>query len=469
MKVPQGEFSLRQLKWLAILVPILFVGALESVTYFFYPSLLSWPGRVVLASVVLVGLVFFYGGVFGILGQMQARLTRQNRELEALHRAAIDIYGEPALDTVLTKVVDQARQLLDARYGAVSVIDDAGAIREFVTAGIDRPTEERIGDPPVGHGLLGIVLHEKRHLRLRNLTEDPRHSEFPEHHPRMESLLAVPIVCKGPFRGNLYVAEKTTADEFSEEDEATMVRFATEAAIAIDNAHLNAQIRHLAVAEERALLAREMHDGMAQVLAYVNTKAQAVRAFLRHQKLEEAGEQLDQLAAAAREVYADVREGILSLRSQPAPGESFHDVLQTFLDRWREQSGVTVDLRVSSDIEVPSRVELQLLRIIQEALSNVRKHSRATRAYVDLERRDGMIVAAVRDDGIGFDPARRERAEMPRFGLAIMRERAEGIGGSLEIDSRPGEGTTVRVELPTSESGMGSFQRGETDASLDSR
>ncbi|MGI9609674.1 MAG: GAF domain-containing protein [Acidimicrobiia bacterium] len=452
MKSQKGEFSLRQLKWLAITVPILFVGTLEAVVYFMYPSLLSWPGRIVMAAVILVGLVFFWGGVFDVLGQMQSRLARQNRELEALHRAAIDIYGELALDTVLTKVVDQARQLLDARYGAVSVIDVEGAIQEFVTSGIDPHVEARIGDPPVGRGLLGVVLHEGRHLRIEDMGKDSRRHGFPEHHPEMRSLLAVPIVCKGPFRGNLYVAEKTTQDEFSAEDEETLVRFATEASIAIDNAHLNSQLRHLAVAEERALLAREMHDGMAQVLAYVNTKAQAVRAYLRNQKVEEAGEQLDQLAAAAREVYTDVREGILALRSQPELGESFYEALSTFLDRWREQSGVTAELTMDPEIVIPSRVELQLLRIVQEALSNVRKHSGATLAYIELRRENDMIVAEVRDDGSGFDPEHRELADLPRFGLAIMRERAEGIGGSLELVSSAGNGTRVRAELPLSAS-----------------
>jgi signal transduction histidine kinase len=100
------------------------------------------------------------------------------------------------------------------------------------------------------------------------------------------------------------------------------------------------------------------------------------------------------------------------------------------------------------EIVIPPRVELQLLRILQEALSNVRKHSGATLAYIELSRESDMIVAEVRDDGSGFDPEHRELADLPRFGLAIMRERAEGIGGSLELISNVGVGTRVRVELP---------------------
>ncbi len=334
MKNPSGEFSLRQLKWLAIVTPILFVGAIELA-----PGPSSCRGRFVIAGVVLIGLIFFYGLVFDLLGRMQARLERQNRELEALHGAAIDIYGELALDTVLEKVVSQARHLLDARYGAISVIDEQNRIEEFVTSGVSDERRRQIGDPPVGHGLLGVVLHRGQRLRIPDVTSDPRSYGFPEHHPPMGSLLAVPITCKSPFRGNLYVADKTTADEFSPEDEETLVRFGTEAEIAIDNALLHQRLRHLAVAEERALLAREMHDGMAQVLAYVNTKAQAVKRFLERGRTEQAAEQLDQLAAAAREVYTDVREGILALRSQPLEGRAFGEVLEEFVARWREQSG----------------------------------------------------------------------------------------------------------------------------------
>ena len=120
----------------------------------------------------------------------------------------------------------------------------------------------------------------------------------------MRSLLAVPIQCKGPFRGNLYLSERTDGAPFSREDEETLARFAVQAAVAIDNAHLHRRVRDLAASEERLRLAHEMHDGLAQVLAYVNTKAQAVQGFLRHGKSQEASDQLNQLAAAAREVYA---------------------------------------------------------------------------------------------------------------------------------------------------------------------
>ena len=452
MDVPTPQRRLGRLKWIAIMVPILVVGLLEVVVYVLHPSLAAWPGRIVLAGVVAMGLVFFFGFVFDLLGGMQDQLARQNRELLALHRAALDIYGELSLETVLQKVVDQVRPLLDARYGAVSVIDEGGGIREFATSGIDPEVRAGIGDPPQGRGLLGAVLNEESHLRLDDLTADPGFSGFPENHPPMRSLLAVPVLCKGPFRGNLYVADKETSEPFTEEDEQALERFATVSAIAIDNAYLHVQVRNLAVAEERALIAREMHDGLAQVLAYVNTKAQAVEELLRKERTHEARMQLDQLAAAARDVYADVREGILALRNQPGQHGSLIETLKQFLQVWQEQSGVVCRLELESGLRVPSSVELQLLRIIQEALANVRKHSRADSVRVELLRTESGIAASVEDDGIGFDPSKRVKTGLARFGLAIMRERAEGIGGSLSLQSEPGKGTRVFVELPVHDS-----------------
>ena len=444
--IPQ-RLSLGRLKWVAIAVPVLAVALLEVVVHLLYPALATWPGRIVLAGAVVMGLVFFYGLVFDLLGRMQDQVSRQNRELLALHRAALDIYGELSLEVVLQKVVDQVRRLLDARYGAISIMDESGAIREFVTSGIDPELRARIGEPPQGTGLFSVVLGEEIHLRMDDVSKDARFSGFPENHPPMRSLLAVPVLCKGPFRGNLYVAEKASTNRFSADDEEALVRFATVSAIAIDNTYLHEQLRSLAVVEERDLLAREMHDGLAQVLAYVNTKAQAVEGLLRKGRSVEAGEHLEQLAAASRDVYTDVREGILALRSQPRSGSSFGEVLEEFLQSWQDQCGVPARLEVENEVRVSPSVELQLMRIIQEALANVRKHAGASQVEVEVVRRDHQLVARVQDDGRGFDPSGRSGSGRPKFGLAIMRERAEGIGGTLSVDSTPGCGTVVLVEL----------------------
>jgi len=358
------------------------------------------------------------------------------------------VAAELALDSVLSTVVEQARNLVGAKYGAVSVIDRDGHIQQFITSGVTRDERDAIGPPPVGHGVLGVVLHQGKHLRLDDVARHPQSQGFPPNHPVMHTLLAVPIQCRSPLLGNLYLSEKTDGDAFTARDEETLERFAVQAAIAIDNAHLHAQAADLAVAQERLRISHEMHDGLAQVLGYVNTKVQAAEAYLKRGRNEEATEQLRELAGSAREAYTDVREGIVGLRTLPDSNQGVAEALRGYLEQWKEQTGIAAELIVDGDVRVAPSAELQLVRIIQESLTNVRKHAKASRVTVSLVRRPGRIIASVLDDGLGFDPSAQTRAGFPRFGLTTIRERAASIGGTVAIESSKGTGTTVRVELP---------------------
>lgn len=435
--------TLNRLRAISILIPVGGVIALEVARYALIGTV-SWEQRIILDLLFILAIVAFAAVIFRYIGRMQGKLRRHNEELLALHSAALDVTAELSLDVVLRKVVEQARSLVGAKYGAVSVIDKDNRIVSFITSGITPEQRAAIGPPPVGHGLLGVVLREGQTLRLADLTKHPQSHGFPPHHPPMHSLLAVPIPCKGPFLGNLYLTEGT----FTAEDEETLRRFALQAALAIDNAHLHEQVADLAVAQERLRIAHEMHDGLAQVLGYVNTKVQAAEMYLKREKTAEAEAQLRELATSARQAYSDVRESIVGLRTLPGPSRSLSDVLREYLGRWEEMSRVSTSLRIDSAVQLRPSQELQLVRIVQEALTNVRKHAKATHARVEITREGDKLVALIADDGVGFNAAARARGEFPQFGLSTMRERAESIGGTLAVHSTPGAGTRVRFELP---------------------
>ena len=440
--------TLGRLKWIAFVGLGLFLVLFDLLRTSLQPQLRSLGARLLLDVMLLTGAVFLLGLVFEFVGRLQYRLERQNAELMALHHAALDLSGELALDTVLRKVVEGARLLLGARYGALSVYDHDGKIGSFVTAGLSPEQHAQIGAPPVGRGLLGLVLGDGQPLRLPRIGDHPASIGFPPNHPPMSSLLAVPIGCRSPFRGNLYLTDKESEGEFSESDEATLTRFAAQAALAIDTSYLHEQLRTIAVAQERLRIAHEMHDGMAQVLAYVNTKAQAVRELLRGDRAAEAGEQLDQLAAAAREVYSDVREGIGALRVAGSGEEpSLAAALRTYVTQWQDHTGIKVEYAADEEIHLAPEIELQLIRIVQEALANVRKHSAARRVRVALTAEGRQILVEVEDDGKGFEDHEGRTLGFPRFGLATMRERAQGIGGEFEIESRKNSGTCIRVRI----------------------
>ncbi|HEX9405863.1 MAG TPA: GAF domain-containing protein, partial [Thermoanaerobaculia bacterium] len=335
--------DLKRLRWIAVVAPLGIVALMEIVRGLTIGDL-QWKSRLILDIVVVTTFAIFGVIMVRAIGTMSERLKRQNRELLALHGASVDVTSELSLDAVLKKVVDQSRNLVGAKYGAVSVVGEDGRIQSFVTSGITQEEREAIGPPPVGHGVLGEVLHEGQRLRLEDISKHPRSFGFPPNHPMMKTLLAVPITCKGPFVGNLYLAEKENGELFTNDDEKTLERFAVQAAIAIDNAHLHQQVANLAVAQERLRIAHEMHDGIAQVLGYVNTKVQAAHEYLRRGKSEEASVQLRELAVSAREAYADVREAIVDLRTLPGPQQSFIEVMRDYIDHWKEQSGINAQL-----------------------------------------------------------------------------------------------------------------------------
>jgi signal transduction histidine kinase len=444
--------SLRWLRWLTVLAPITFIAIVDFVRHNFSPELLHvWPGSIIVAGAVLIATLFFSDFVLSIVERAHTRLARQNRELLALHEAGLAIAGQLQVEHVLQKVVDQARDLIGARYGAIAVVGSHQTMGMFITTGISAEERARLGPPPDGHGLLGIVLNEGQRVRIAEVALDPRFSGFPPGHPPMRSLLAVAIFSEDSVIGNLYLANKLNGFEFSAEDEETLVRFATQAGLAVENARLHDQLQALAITEERERIAREMHDSLAQVLGYVNTKAQATQELLSGGQTERASTHLGQLAEAARDAYVDVRENVLALRTSLGPGRSLIDALNEYVERWEQQSGVTAELDASVDGVTPlltQAAELQLLRIVQEALANVRKHAGAAHAWVRLRTDGQCLEAEVADDGTGFDVSDLGRAAFPRFGLATMRERAESVGGTLTIDSTPQHGSRVIARIP---------------------
>ena len=447
--------TLSRLKWLSVLIPLAFLVAIEVLRSVLFPEVLSgWPGYLLIGGIVLIGVLFFSEAVFAIIDRAQERLERKNRELLALHEAGLDITGDLELETVLQRVVEAARDLVGAHYGALSYLNEDGRIGAFLTSGITPEQRALLGPPPVGHGLLGVTIRHGERLRLADLGTDPRSVGFPPHHPPMHSLLAVPIISRGEILGNLYLTEKAGATEFSADDEEILERLATQAALAVENARLHTRARALAMTEERDRIAREIHDSVAQVLGYVNTKAQAAEELLKVGNTERAMVQIGQMGQAARDAYADVREHILGLRAAAAADRPFVESLGEYLQRWQETSGVAATLEVATgDIgtltpRLTDVAELQLLRLLQEALANVRKHASATHVTVRLREYNGGLEATVEDDGVGFNPEEPMRGSSPHFGLSTMRERAEAVGGSLSIDSALGGGTRVTARLP---------------------
>ncbi len=378
---------------------------------------------------------------------MRQRLRASLAEVAEWNRSAL---LEP--ERVIALVVRKACDVIGSDVAGLSLVDEAtGDIAWRLLAGAsDRFRQIHLGP---GEGLAGHVVRTGRPLAIPDWEHPP--ADAPATAPilvleGLRSALAVPLQSGGRTLGVLMVANHAPTT-FDGDQVALLSSLADQAAVALDNARLYQKVQGLAVLEERERIAREMHDGLGQVLGYVNTKTLAVAHLLEMGKIEEARAQVAQLEAAAKDVYADVREAILGLRTTLGPDHGLLAAVRQHLEGFEQQSGISVELdapAAEADLLLPFAAEIQILRVVQEALANVRKHARASRAVVRFERADGTVRVVIEDNGIGFEPERLSHEGWPRFGLQTMRERVGAIGGTFALDSSPGTGTRVVLTVP---------------------
>jgi signal transduction histidine kinase len=366
----------------------------------------------------------------------------------AMSDVVLAVAGELRLDAVLHRLVHAARDLSGASYAALGIPDETGTeFDQFLHAGMSDDLVAKLGPLPRTHGMLGAMLSDPRPFRTDDITKDPRfRGWWPDAHPLMRSFLGVPIVAKGDIIGAFYLTEKQGAREFDENDERLISVLAAHAAIAIENARLFEASRELSVIEERNRLARELHDSMTQNLFSLALTAEAASELV-HADPARAEAEIDRIGALARDTQAELRSLIFELRPPQLEADGLVATIGKDLEVLGRAHGLKAGLRVQGTPELDSTVEVELYRIVQEALNNALRHAQADTVEVDVDARDGLVTIIVRDDGVGFDPGARGIRER-RLGLTSMRERAERLGGTFRVESSPGAGTAVSVEVP---------------------
>ena len=378
--------------------------------------------------------------------------TPPSRRDHILIEAGMILASELSLDAVLQRIVELAVEISDARYGALGVLTpDRRAIQEFITVGVTAEDRAAIGDPPVGHGVLGLLIEEVGPLRMPNIGADPRSVGFPPNHPPMRSFLGAPVVSRGTVFGNIYLTEKKDAPEFTSDDEATLIVLASQAGIAIENARLYEEIQRqqrelqrLSVLEDRERIAKELHDGVIQSLFAVGMGLQGAASFAKDEdlgrRIEGAVEEIDRAIRDLRNYIFGLRPGILADRQ-------LHQALQELGTEFESRSGVVtvVDVDGQTAGALASRAG-DLVQITREALSNVGRHAKAETCRVSLRRGalEGTALLEIDDDGVGLDP----EAPGTGMGLQNMQDRVASLGGDLTIESAVGAGTTVRLTIP---------------------
>jgi signal transduction histidine kinase len=373
---------------------------------------------------------------------------RETSALQAMSDAVLAIAAELSVEAVLQRLVDSARELAGARYAAIGVPDGEGAFDCFITSGMSDELVAAMGPLPRTHGMLGAMLEADRPHRTDDIRTHPRfRGWWPRAHPQMRSFLGVPIVARGGNIGAFYLTDKVEADAFDAEDQHLIEMLAAHAAIAIENARLYERSRELTVVEERNRVARELHDSVTQNLFGVVLAAESAATVLDRDPAT-ARVQLQRVQELARAGMDELRSLIFELRPAALADEGLAATLRKHIGVLRRVHDQDIALQVAGTPRLGGATDGDVFRIAQEAVNNALHHAQASRIDVGLDARNGTLVLIVADDGVGFDPAA-PALRARRLGLTSMEERARALGGSLSIDSRPGAGTRVRLEVRT--------------------
>jgi signal transduction histidine kinase len=398
-----------------------------------------------LAGLGLIALGYLYDRVvvlYGLESATNARLHSLTTQLQRLQEMSVLDTDRPLAD-LLDYIASQALELLEGDACVLFHHDAArGLLASEAAAGIERNVISTLAvetstDPA------GEVVRERRPVATTDLRPHRDNGENAEDAPtdwilHYGACVAVPLEAATDFWGVLAVYYRRPRS-FSDEVIRLAQSFGANAALAIENGRLREQLERGAAEAERSRLARDLHDSVTQALFAASIQAEALHSRWRPAS-EEARQSLEDVHRLTRGALAEMRSLLLEMRPGALGQTPLPSLLRHLADSVAARSDTSVQCSLGDQSSLPPDVTVALYRIAQEAMNNVVHHSRATRAWIALERRDGAVELVVGDDGRGFDSG---PVGSEHLGLQIMGERAATIGAVLDVSSTPGSGTVV--------------------------
>jgi signal transduction histidine kinase len=378
------------------------------------------------------------------LEEQSQQLERRVREVSALNRSTALITSTLELDKVMDLILEQLAEVVP--YDSASIMwRIEGVLRIIACRGFSEPSRV-LGArfDPEQNPLTRRLMTDFSPIVLRDAQTEPAFDHQRDHLTR--SWIGVPLKVRDQIIGALTVDHRRL-NSYDAEDGRTVMAFANQAAIALENARLYDRSRELAVLEERNRLARELHDSISQMLFSMVLDAEAASAMFETDPAA-ARVQIGRLQETSHLALKEMRTLIFELRPANLEEEGLVVVLRKHIALFKERNGIDVTLNAEGQRRWPFAMEKALFRVAQEALTNVAKHSGATTAVVSLTAADGWVRLTVDDNGRGVAATRDGRVHST-LGLTSMRERAEQLGGRFSLTPGPdGKGTRATVEIP---------------------
>lgn len=364
-------------------------------------------------------------------------------KLRRIVEAMLLIGADLDLSDLLRHVIEEARSITGAAYGAIGVLNrERTALAEFITVGLNAQEEEAIGDRPKGLGVLGLVISDPQPLCIANVNSHPHRSGFPLNHPPMTSFLGVPIGVREEVYGNLYLTDKVGWSEFTNDDLVLVEALALAAGIAVENARLHQSVKVAAVQNDRERLAGELHDRVIQRLFAAGLALQGIAGAAKSEGLSyRLNGVISELDSTIREIRSTIFELSLIGRDQGLQAQVIA-LLRDLNDVVGFEMKASFDGPVDTDIS--HDVADHLLATLREAVTNIGRHARATEAEVVISVHGSLCRLEVRDNGRGMESAEKNAGGL---GLSNMRRRAEKLHGQFMATTNVTGGTTLEWQV----------------------
>lgn len=385
---------------------------------------------------------------------LKERVAQRTQELDTISEVALIISRAGALEDVLNEALEKVISASDAAGGLIQLFEK-GNIRVAAHTGLSpnivncfhRAQQKK-------NASLEINLLQEA-IQVRDIDTGVCQKIFPNiqcpekdvcaamaaGYSRLASVL---LKSRSRSLGTIVLfSERETS--FSSEIMQLLESIGNQLGVAIENAKFHQSIEQIAVLEERTRISRELHDSLAQTLGWLSIKTEILEEDLKLGEIEKSNTEMKAIRRVVRDACYDVRESIDGLRTRPTG--DFTATAAAWISEFRQRSGLITDFHVmDGDMPLSLRVETELLRILQEALTNVRKHAKAKHVQIDLQVKGSFAELKIKDDGCGFNY--QDNQDAGHFGLRIMRERAEKLGGTFHINATPDKGTRIKVILP---------------------
>ena len=361
--------------------------------------------------------------------RLRKRATSTLRQLQSVRE-------KTNLNALFSDLLENLCDTLDADYALASIWDkNADQSKDTITFG-ELPDNTR----PLIEGILSSVISSKEPLIFGKVTGNTATA------PGFRALMAAPLVLQDQTALGVLLVANRQAKAFTNQQLSILQTVAGQAALVVHNINLMAQLEYRAIIDERTRLAREIHDGLAQTLGFLKLKSAQAQNYLQRGELDQLRDTLDTCYEVLSDAYQDARQAIDGLRVSPSEDGLTVWLHQTVAE-FREYNDVSISF-YEAEVEraLAPEIQAQLIRIVQEALNNVRKHAHARNVEISCTQTENDMILEIRDDGVGF--LSEDVPGPSQYGVHGMRERAELIGAEFQVISQPQEGTAVRIRMP---------------------